>query len=317
MKRAGIIVLLIVMALPGLPAGAQGGTPTAPGDSCPAVVQGALDFIRNNCPGLESGEPCFGSEGETADGLSSLLPDPAVQYRVAALNVAGQGGQVTFVLLGDAALDLPPVTPITTTVVVVDAVANTNANLRDAPGTNGAVVGNVSTGEALELVGKNDQGDWFQVLRADGSRAWIYGPLITIPLDEDVLDLPVMGITLPGTGQDAPAVPSVGFRIGTATPGCPEAVAGLVLQSAAGTPVLFNLNQIPVTLNGTAIVLQGVAGADSVQVMTLAAGEISIDSAGQVLTTNTVGDTFVTRISLTAPLQPEAGPPVDVIALRY
>jgi uncharacterized protein YgiM (DUF1202 family) len=256
-------------------------------------VQNALNYIRDNCTNLASGASCFGSADEPDDDLSALPANPLAGYRVAALNTPVQGGAVYYmVLMGDAALNLPPATPITTTVVVVDATANSNANLRANPDTNSEVVGNVSGGEALELIGTNQAGDWFQVLRPDGSKVWIYGPLITVSDPADLSDLPISGETSPDSGPDSPPVPSVGFRAGTSSPACPQAATGLALQS--GSPVLLDINGLPLTLNGIAIItqVQGSSGSDTVMLTTLVNGEITIGTPDQSLTVNQPGATI-------------------------
>lgn len=294
MRRLTVIILLVVIGLGASPSSAQDGTPTFEPGACEQIVQDALDFIRDSCAGLGIGEACFGSEEDSLDGLSTLPTDPSSKYRVAALRAAGENSPLVMVLVGEAALNLTDVTPITVTVVVVDATANSNANLRGSPSTDGAVVGNVNAGEALELVGMNQAGDWFQVLRPDGSYAWIYGPLITVTDPTDLPDLPITGETPPGSVPDTPKVPSVGLRFGSTPSACPEAATGLVLQSADGTPVSFTLNNLLVKLDGAAIItqLQGGPGNDIIRLTTLVNGEISITSEGQPFTANQPGTTF-------------------------
>ncbi len=49
-----------------------------------------------------------------------------------------------------------------------------NANLRQGPGTNYPIVGGATAGQALEIVAKNQVGDWYQL--ADGN--WIFAALV-------------------------------------------------------------------------------------------------------------------------------------------
>ncbi len=53
-------------------------------------------------------------------------------------------------------------------------VANSGANLRAGPGTDYAVVGGVTAGQALDVVGRNQAGDWLRL--ADGR--WIAAGLV-------------------------------------------------------------------------------------------------------------------------------------------
>lgn len=54
------------------------------------------------------------------------------------------------------------------------ATANKNANLRKGPGTNYDVGGSTKAGQALEIVGKNEAGDWYQL----SSGLWIANFLV-------------------------------------------------------------------------------------------------------------------------------------------
>jgi uncharacterized protein YgiM (DUF1202 family) len=49
-----------------------------------------------------------------------------------------------------------------------------NANLRSGPGTDYEIVGGVVAGDPLEVVARNEAGDWYQL--ADG--VWIFAELV-------------------------------------------------------------------------------------------------------------------------------------------
>jgi hypothetical protein len=76
----------------------------------------------------------------------------------------------------------PNATPNAPRVVNGDGthVANRNANLRSGPGTNFAIVGNVQSGDAVTVVGQNNDGSWLEL--DDGN--WIAAFLVD-PIDED------------------------------------------------------------------------------------------------------------------------------------
>src|SRR5690606_35210626 len=58
------------------------------------------------------------------------------------------------------------------------AQASTPLNLRGGPGTAYAVVGALNPGTPAEIIGKNPQSDWWQVLLPTGEQGWIYAPLV-------------------------------------------------------------------------------------------------------------------------------------------
>ncbi len=93
----------------------------------------------------------------------------------------------------------PTPDPPTATPQPAGPTAAGNANLRQGPGTEYAVVGGVAAGRPLAVVGRNAAGDWLQL--DDG--AWIAAFLVS---GADVASLPVTAVTafLPG-GNPTPA----------------------------------------------------------------------------------------------------------------
>ena len=57
-----------------------------------------------------------------------------------------------------------------------------NMNIRGGPGTNYPVVGGGAPGETAFILGRNEDGSWFQIEFPDspGSVGWIYGPLVQV-----------------------------------------------------------------------------------------------------------------------------------------
>src|SRR5690606_30803807 len=83
------------------------------------------------------------------------------------------------------------------------ATANTNANLRDGPGTNYPIVGSARAGQALEVVGRNAAGDWYRL----ASGAWIAAHLVdNAPGGLPITDVP---IPTPTPGDCDPSYPDV------------------------------------------------------------------------------------------------------------
>ena len=65
-----------------------------------------------------------------------------------------------------------------------EATANTNANLREGPGTDYPVIGSTVAGQALQPVGRNSAGDWLQL----ATGAWIAATLVNnLPADLPVI----------------------------------------------------------------------------------------------------------------------------------
>jgi len=91
----------------------------------------------------------------------------------------------------------PTATPtVASRVAPVGASANRNANLRAGPGTSYAVAGSVTTGQALDLGGRNTTGDWFRL----SSGLWIAAFLVdgapgTLPV------VTVQAVTPPSTPE--------------------------------------------------------------------------------------------------------------------
>ena len=91
---------------------------------------------------------------------------------------SGGGSAITFA----PPAPLPPAaTPTPTPVPTVPTayVSTAMLNLRSAPSTDAEIVGQVTSGAALEISGKHPNWpEWWQV-NHNGNSAWVYGPLIT------------------------------------------------------------------------------------------------------------------------------------------
>lgn len=59
-------------------------------------------------------------------------------------------------------------------------------NVRTGPGTEYGLGGNANTGEAFDIIGKNQSGDWWQVCCVNGEPVWIFGQLATVTNTENV-----------------------------------------------------------------------------------------------------------------------------------
>ena len=72
---------------------------------------------------------------------------------------------------------------------VPQARASAPLNVRGGPGTNYQIVGGIQTGEELDILAKNEAGDWWEVALPDGRSGWVYGPLVTALGDVSTIEV--------------------------------------------------------------------------------------------------------------------------------
>jgi hypothetical protein len=119
------------------------------------------------------------------------------------------------------------------------AVVNVPANVRTGPGISyGTIAGGAAAGARVQLIGRNDRGDWFNIVLPSGERGWILNSLVTVntgfnPNSLEVVEAPPP--EAPAAGAPAPA-PSVS---GGAPPVAPVGNVGNfeLGGQAAGLPV--------------------------------------------------------------------------------
>jgi uncharacterized protein YgiM (DUF1202 family) len=72
------------------------------------------------------------------------------------------------------------------------ATVNTDTlNMRAGPSTQHQVMGTVERGDRLEILGKNQAGDWLKVVAPDGTEAWVFAQLVTTDVDLDDVSVAV------------------------------------------------------------------------------------------------------------------------------
>lgn len=119
------------------------------------------------------------------------------------------------------------------------AVVNVGANIRKGPGlTYGILTGGVDPGTVLDLVGRNSDSSWLNIILPSGEEGWIFATLVTPSADVSINNLPVVEVAAPapvaasssddsgsdaGTETPAPAAPppvaaapvvNTGFELG-------------------------------------------------------------------------------------------------------
>ena len=94
---------------------------------------------------------------------------------------------------------------------------NVNANVRVGPGLGyGVVAGGANAGTLVELIGRNSDSSWLQIVLPGGEEGWIFSQLVTVNANLSVASLPVVEVDPPvasngggssGGGSAPPPVP--------------------------------------------------------------------------------------------------------------
>lgn len=84
-------------------------------------------------------------------------------------------------------------------------------NVRQGPGTNYGTVGSANQGTELDIIGKNQAGDWWQVCCVNGEIGWVFNQIVTVSNVEGVVvspDIPAPPVAAaPAPVQPAPEQP--------------------------------------------------------------------------------------------------------------
>lgn len=117
-----------------------------------------------------------------------------------------------------------------------DAVVNTNANVRQGPGLGyGLIAGGATAGTQVQVIGRNSDASWFNIVLPDGQEGWIFGALLTLNPNINVSELEVVEVAAAPAGSGdsssgssapapAPVVPPVAnasFELGGQIFGAP------------------------------------------------------------------------------------------------
>lgn len=78
--------------------------------------------------------------------------------------------------------------------------ASQTLNARAEPTTNSAILGRLSIETPVNLIGRNEEGDWVVALLPDMSKAWLFADLLNVAVQIEVEDLPVYS----GPAEDVP-----------------------------------------------------------------------------------------------------------------
>jgi hypothetical protein len=102
----------------------------------------------------------------------------------------------------------PTITP-TVAVETATVTADDTVNVRSGPGTGYAILGQLTTGQTVEAIGRNADSSWWQIVGEYGgnteNRAWVFGQLVTP--NAAAAGLPVVDVAPPPTAPPQPTSP--------------------------------------------------------------------------------------------------------------
>lgn len=270
-------------------------------ETCPAVVQRALENAADNCGETGLNQACYGhiqlsaagrtddfqfeQAGDTADVAAvesislTALDESSGLWGIALMNLQanlpgtlpGQG--VRLLLFGDVSVEnaVPPVTSLTVS-------ASTNTRIRSSPSsaTDTNIMAGVSAGEAVIANGRTENGEWLRVRYTFPQGHEIMGWMAAVVLNgaQERMALPVVEVGAPVYGQ----MQAFYLTTGIGQSGCAELPPdGLLIQTPQGAGMVdFLINEVRVSLGSTAF-LETV---DNKLVIALLGGRGVVSAAG-------------------------------------
>ncbi|MBN1287117.1 MAG: hypothetical protein JXB47_17080 [Anaerolineae bacterium] len=298
-------LFLILLAIPTVLLTAQ------PDDeTCPAIVNTALQAVGDSCGFLNPDEACYGhvdidatfwdpnanlvfeAPADRVDlpslrtVVTSPLDEETGAWGVAVMNLQANlpevapGQSVTFLMMGDVELE-NRITPEQAGQFGQRAPASVQGDgtLYRCPTREGVTVDELPAGSELDLIGRDEAGEWYEVLLPSGRQAWI--PTAEVAADAGAAALPVT------YGMDIPprcgAMQAFYFTMGLGVPECQEAPNAMVVQTPRGVEVAFNVNGLDITTGSSvALVMAEMPsrtgeGTERVLVATLLEGELTAE----------------------------------------
>ncbi len=105
------------------------------------------------------------------------------------------------------AVPSPTPVPATPTPAAPKITANQNVNVRGGPGSNYAKIGELTAGQAFDIVGKNSAGDWYQ-FSFNGQQGWVRQDFVTLTGDAGVVQIAQNIPAPPPTARPCAAAPT-------------------------------------------------------------------------------------------------------------
>ena len=131
------------------------------------------------------------------------------------------------------AATLTPTIAATPTVAKARVVADKSANLRGGPGTAYPTVGQLKAGQALDIIGRNASGDWWQLTWNGRGQAWVAGTIVNVLGPIDAVAVTPNIPTPPPLPTAAPTVPPAP----TAPPATSRPTVDYIVKSVRLRPV--------------------------------------------------------------------------------
>ncbi|NJN82785.1 MAG: SH3 domain-containing protein [Caldilineaceae bacterium] len=148
-------------------------------------ANGAAETMASASSADSTGGPAPTSASPPS-GSSTL---PTVQSAATALPSEEAASAITAPIAAQteapAEIDIPAATPIPAP-LKPSVVAGNLLNVRGGPGVGYDIVGGLQAGESAFILGKNPQGDWWQIELADGQTGWVLGALVASSNAESV-----------------------------------------------------------------------------------------------------------------------------------
>lgn len=177
------------------------GLSAPPETSGAAIVWTVVDESGSVLASESGSELTFAWAGEEAPGSYTISAEFALGEAVAALDSATVN--VAEPVVEEPEAETAVVSPVGSTGAIdpgdADAVVNANANVRVGPGlTYGLIAGGLGRGTQVQVVGRNSDTSWYQILMpADGREGWIFSTLLDLNPDLDVSGLEVVEVDPP------------------------------------------------------------------------------------------------------------------------
>lgn len=287
--------------------------------SCPAIVQQALNSVDANCTGLDRNNACYGYDQVQASFIEAVADDfftqPADRTDILNLETlsaspldetAGTWGvsvmklqanvpnslpgqAATFVVMGEAEVENavdPAEAADAVEPLAVEVTAG--ANIRSGPGLNFNVIAGAPRGTMLPADGLNDDGDWLRVVFRERI-GWVN----RVVLDENAA---IDSLPQVDPRQRSP-MQAFYLRTNTALPACEDAPDVLMVQGPRNVEVDLTVNGVNVRIGSTVLFRQ--SAPDTLEIIVLD-GQLQFLNDDYQPTT-TVYENFRTTVCLDPP----------------
>ncbi len=271
-------LLLTLLILPGI----TSMLPAAAVDTCPNIVQNALDFTNEQCQGTMRNQACYGHEWINADfkpdaeaGIFDHVGDTASlvdmrSLRLSPMDLQNEYWGVALMRLQANLADEPATQNVTllafgdvqvqnaaedATLLEAKVSAESNALVRNRPALDGYIIGAVESGQTVTATGRLEDLSWLRVILPDGETGWVHSSLLSPAGESEFMALDVVE---GGTAYYRP-LQAFYFQSGVDDAACAQAPeSGLLIQTPEGVgEIRLLVNEVSVVLGSTAFLQAG------------------------------------------------------------